>query len=96
MLYGRAGLDSDGLKEEEAEDAFSAVTGFKSVPMGGALGPVTSNLHLFFLCRVYYNIGSDSTTLTIKKVTPADAGKYEVFVENSLGMDQSFARLDVA
>ncbi|XP_053256918.1 SPEG neighbor protein [Podarcis raffonei] len=45
--------------------------------------------------RIYYNIGSDSTTLTIKKVSPADAGKYEVFVENSLGMDQSFARLDV-
>nr|XP_020647810.1 CAVP-target protein isoform X1 [Pogona vitticeps] len=45
--------------------------------------------------RVYFNIGNDSTTLTIKRVTPADAGKYEIFVENSLGMDQSFARLDV-
>uniref|UniRef100_A0A8D0BPH6 SPEG neighbor n=1 Tax=Salvator merianae TaxID=96440 RepID=A0A8D0BPH6_SALMN len=45
--------------------------------------------------RVYFNIGSDSTTLTIKKVTPEDAGKYEIFVENSLGVDESFARLDV-
>ncbi|XP_064419935.1 SPEG neighbor protein [Latimeria chalumnae] len=45
--------------------------------------------------RLFYDIGSDSTTLTIKNVTPSDAGKYEIFVENSLGMDQSFARVDV-
>ncbi|XP_029460870.1 CAVP-target protein [Rhinatrema bivittatum] len=46
--------------------------------------------------RVFYNIESDTTTLTIKKAMAADSGKYEVFVENSLGMDQSFARVDVA
>lgn len=41
-------------------------------------------------------IGSTNTTLTIRRATPQDSGKYEVFVENSLGMDQSFARVDVA
>ncbi|XP_048450532.1 SPEG neighbor protein-like, partial [Rhincodon typus] len=45
--------------------------------------------------RLFYDIDEDTTTLTIKNVTKADAGKYEVFVENSLGMDQSFARVDV-
>ncbi|XP_043540918.1 SPEG neighbor protein-like, partial [Chiloscyllium plagiosum] len=45
--------------------------------------------------RLFYDIDADTTTLTIKNVTKADAGKYEVFVENSLGMDQSFARVDV-
>ncbi|XP_072351143.1 SPEG neighbor protein-like [Scyliorhinus torazame] len=45
--------------------------------------------------RLFYDIQSDTTTLTIKHITAADAGKYEVFVENSLGMDQSFARVDV-
>ncbi|XP_062906040.1 SPEG neighbor protein-like [Mobula hypostoma] len=45
--------------------------------------------------RIFYDIDVDSTTLTIKNITKADAGKYEVFVENSLGMDQSFARIDV-
>nr|XP_032649296.1 SPEG neighbor protein [Chelonoidis abingdonii] len=44
---------------------------------------------------VFYDIGSNSTTLTIKRVAASDAGKYEVFVENSLGTDESFARLDV-
>nr|KAF6354002.1 SPEG neighbor [Pipistrellus kuhlii] len=46
--------------------------------------------------RVYFEIGSTNTTLTIRRATPQDSGKYEVFVENSLGMDQSFARVDVA
>ncbi|XP_078085265.1 SPEG neighbor protein-like [Mustelus asterias] len=45
--------------------------------------------------RLFYDIDSATTTLTIKNVTATDAGKYEVFVENSLGMDQSFARVDV-
>ncbi|XP_078407530.1 SPEG neighbor protein-like [Cetorhinus maximus] len=45
--------------------------------------------------RLFYDIDADTTTLTIKSITVADAGKYEVFVENSLGMDQSFARVDV-
>ncbi|KAK1336669.1 hypothetical protein QTO34_002703 [Cnephaeus nilssonii] len=45
---------------------------------------------------VYFEIGSTNTTLTIRRATPQDSGKYEVFVENSLGMDQSFARVDVA
>ncbi|XP_067890563.1 SPEG neighbor protein-like [Heterodontus francisci] len=45
--------------------------------------------------RLFYDIGDDTTTLTIKNIKPADAGKYEVFVENNLGMDQSFARVDV-
>lgn len=49
-----------------------------------------------FPCRVYFEIGSTTTTLTIRRATPQDSGKYEVFVENSLGMDQSFARVDVA
>ncbi|XP_005883535.1 PREDICTED: CAVP-target protein isoform X1 [Myotis brandtii] len=46
--------------------------------------------------RVYFEIGSTNTTLTIRRATPQDSGKYEVYVENSLGMDQSFARVDVA
>ncbi|XP_067399766.1 SPEG neighbor protein [Emydura macquarii macquarii] len=45
--------------------------------------------------RVSYEIDSSSTTLTIRRAAASDAGKYEVFVENSLGMDESFARLDV-
>ncbi|XP_007908516.1 SPEG neighbor protein [Callorhinchus milii] len=45
--------------------------------------------------RVFYDIQGDSTTLTIKNLCAEDAGRYEVFVENSLGMDQSFARIDV-
>ncbi|XP_066136933.1 SPEG neighbor protein [Saccopteryx bilineata] len=46
--------------------------------------------------RVYFEIGSTTTTLTIRRAAPGDSGKYEVYVENSLGMDQSFARVDVA
>ncbi|XP_070929529.1 SPEG neighbor protein isoform X1 [Macaca nemestrina] len=46
--------------------------------------------------RVFFEIGSTTTTLTIRRATPQDSGKYEVYVENSLGMDQSFARVDVA
>ncbi|GAB5576021.1 SPEG neighbor protein [Prionailurus viverrinus] len=46
--------------------------------------------------RVFFEIGSTTTTLTIRRATPEDSGKYEVYVENSLGMDQSFARVDVA
>lgn len=45
---------------------------------------------------MYFEIGSTTTTLTIRRATPQDSGKYEVYVENSLGMDQSFARVDVA
>lgn len=46
--------------------------------------------------RVFFEIGSTTTTLTVRRATPQDSGKYEVYVENSLGMDQSFARVDVA
>ncbi|PNI70676.1 SPEG isoform 4 [Pan troglodytes] len=46
--------------------------------------------------EVFFEIGSTTTTLTIRRATPQDSGKYEVYVENSLGMDQSFARVDVA
>ncbi|KAJ8416708.1 hypothetical protein AAFF_G00325860 [Aldrovandia affinis] len=45
--------------------------------------------------RVFYDIGDTNTTLTIKNIQPSDAGKYEIFVENNLGVDQSFARVDV-
>ncbi|XP_061081587.1 SPEG neighbor protein-like [Conger conger] len=45
--------------------------------------------------RVFYDIGETTTILTIKNAQHADAGKYEVFVENNLGTDQSFARVDV-
>ena len=45
--------------------------------------------------RVFYDIGDTNTILTIKNAQLSDAGKYEVFVENSLGTDQSFARVDV-
>ncbi|XP_032880829.1 LOW QUALITY PROTEIN: SPEG neighbor protein-like [Amblyraja radiata] len=45
--------------------------------------------------RLFYDIDTDTTTLTIKNATKADTGKYDVFVENSLGMDQSFARVDI-
>uniref|UniRef100_A0A3P8S6L1 Ig-like domain-containing protein n=1 Tax=Amphiprion percula TaxID=161767 RepID=A0A3P8S6L1_AMPPE len=33
--------------------------------------------------------------LDLKNAKSSDAGKYEVFVENSLGTDQSFARVDI-
>ncbi|KAG5834019.1 hypothetical protein ANANG_G00282180 [Anguilla anguilla] len=45
--------------------------------------------------RVFYDIGETSTILTIKHAQHSDAGKYEVFVENNLGTDQSFTRVDV-
>ncbi|KAG2459229.1 SPEG kinase, partial [Polypterus senegalus] len=45
--------------------------------------------------RVFYDIDDTSTTLTIKNVQASDAGKYEIFVENNLGVDQSFARVDI-
>lgn len=45
--------------------------------------------------RVYFDVGDTDTILTIKNAHLADTGKYEVFVENKLGVDQSFARLDI-
>ncbi|XP_063070650.1 SPEG neighbor protein-like [Engraulis encrasicolus] len=45
--------------------------------------------------RVFYDIGDTNTILTIKNAQRSDAGKYEVFVENNLGTDQSFARVDI-
>lgn len=45
---------------------------------------------------MYFETRSTNTTLTIRRATPQDSGRYEVYVENSLGMDQSFARVDVA
>ncbi|CAL1581287.1 unnamed protein product [Knipowitschia caucasica] len=45
--------------------------------------------------RVFFDVGDTSSILTIKSVQPQDSGRYEVFVENHLGTDQSFARLDV-
>ncbi|XP_061774423.1 SPEG neighbor protein-like [Nerophis ophidion] len=45
--------------------------------------------------RVFYDVGDTNTILTIKKARLADTGMYEVFVENSLGTDQSFARVDI-
>ncbi|KAJ8403434.1 hypothetical protein AAFF_G00352060 [Aldrovandia affinis] len=45
--------------------------------------------------RVSYDIGDTTTVLTIKNVQPSDAGRYEIFVENNLGMDLSFARVEV-
>uniref|UniRef100_A0A8C6SF55 SPEG neighbor n=1 Tax=Neogobius melanostomus TaxID=47308 RepID=A0A8C6SF55_9GOBI len=45
--------------------------------------------------RVFFDVGDTSTILTIKNARPQDSGKYEVFVENHFGSDQSFARLDV-
>lgn len=45
--------------------------------------------------RVFFDVGDTNTILTIKCAQPSDSGKYEVFVENNLGMDQSFARLDI-
>lgn len=41
----------------------------------------------FFPPRLFFEIDSTSTTLTIRQATPEDSGKYEVYVENSLGMD---------
>ncbi|XP_077007912.1 SPEG neighbor protein [Tamandua tetradactyla] len=46
--------------------------------------------------RVFFEIGSTTTALTTPRAAPEDSGKYKVYVENSLGMDQRFARLDVA
>nr|XP_017508501.2 LOW QUALITY PROTEIN: SPEG neighbor protein [Manis javanica] len=43
--------------------------------------------------RVFFEIGSTTTTLTICWATPEDRGKYEVYLED---MDQSVSRLDVA
>ncbi|XP_035860415.1 SPEG neighbor protein isoform X1 [Sander lucioperca] len=45
--------------------------------------------------RVFFDIGDTNTILTIKNAKLSDAGKYEVFVENHLGTDQSFARVDI-
>ncbi|KAJ0070606.1 hypothetical protein NL108_016861 [Boleophthalmus pectinirostris] len=45
--------------------------------------------------RVFFDIGDTTTILTIKNAQLLDSGKYEVFVENNLGTDQSFARLDI-
>ncbi|KAG7255496.1 hypothetical protein CRUP_000819, partial [Coryphaenoides rupestris] len=45
--------------------------------------------------RVFYDVGDTNTILTIKNARVSDAGRYEVFVENNLGTDQSFARVDV-
>ncbi|KAM6986996.1 SPEG neighbor protein-like [Aplochiton taeniatus] len=45
--------------------------------------------------RVFYDIGDTNTILTIKNAKLSDVGKYEVFVENNFGTDQSFARVDV-
>ena len=45
--------------------------------------------------RVNYDIDGDTTVLTIRKCTKKDAGKYEVYVENSQGFDHSFSRIDV-
>ncbi|XP_075961487.1 LOW QUALITY PROTEIN: SPEG neighbor protein-like [Anarhichas minor] len=43
--------------------------------------------------RVFFDMGD--TILTIKNAKLSDAGRYEVFAENSLGTDQSFARVDI-
>ncbi|KAK7938703.1 hypothetical protein WMY93_002029 [Mugilogobius chulae] len=45
--------------------------------------------------RMFFDVGDTITILTIKNAQPHDSGKYEVFVENNLGTDQSFARLDI-
>nr|XP_019945261.1 PREDICTED: CAVP-target protein [Paralichthys olivaceus] len=45
--------------------------------------------------RVFFDVGDTNTILTIKNAQVSDAGRYEVFVENSLGTDQSFARVDI-
>lgn len=45
--------------------------------------------------RLFYDVGDSNTILTIKNAKLSDAGKYEVFVENNLGTDQSFARVDI-
>ncbi|KAB1278437.1 CAVP-target protein [Camelus dromedarius] len=49
-----------------------------------------------FPARVFFGISSTTTTLTSRRATPEDSGKYEVYVENSLSMDQSFGLVDVA
>lgn len=45
--------------------------------------------------RVFYDVGDTNTILTIKNAKLSDAGKYEVFVENNLGTDQSSARVNI-
>lgn len=45
--------------------------------------------------RVFFDVGDTNTVLTIKSARPSDSGKYEVFLENNLGTDQSFARVDI-
>ncbi|KAM6955320.1 LOW QUALITY PROTEIN: SPEG neighbor protein-like [Lycodopsis pacificus] len=45
--------------------------------------------------RVFFDIGDTDTILTIKNAKLSDAGRYEVFAENSLGTDQSFACVDI-
>lgn len=44
---------------------------------------------------VFFDVGDTNTFLTIKSARPSDSGKYEVFVENNLGTDQSCARVDI-
>lgn len=47
--------------------------------------------------RVFYDINEDddTTVLTIKNCTKKDAGKYECYVENDLGQDHTFSRVEV-
>ncbi|KAK9537938.1 hypothetical protein VZT92_005510 [Zoarces viviparus] len=44
---------------------------------------------------VLFDIGDTDTILTIKNAMLPDAGRYEVFAENSLGTGQSFALIDI-
>lgn len=51
--------------------------------------------YVCLLSRVFFDVGDTNTILTIKNAQRSDAGKYEIFVENNLGTDQSFARVDI-
>lgn len=45
--------------------------------------------------RIFYEITDDTTTLTIRNCTKKDAGKYECYVENHIGSDHSFSRVEI-
>lgn len=49
----------------------------------------------FLFSRVFFDVGDANTILTIKNAQRSDAGKYEIYVENNFGTDQSFAHVDI-
>lgn len=82
--------DGDDIEEDDRWNAVLFHSSKKNILQQIVLMEV---LQMSF--RVFFDIGDANTILTIKNAKLSDAGKYEVFVENNLGTDQSFARVDI-